>query len=160
MKIKAMNKKRTNKNILQLFKFDRVRTCAMGVSCAVYALDWRSKPLSYFGPLMYRYTMHQNSTIEPVLRDITHGYKLKKVKSREISFWRKGILKFALVLIFLLKNTSKLFSRNQNYLKAALFLPKLINSFFTFMSSETVLAKFMCFTYSVQYLFGHCLTRP
>ena len=83
-----------------------------------------------------------------------------KQSKAEISFYRKGVLKFALGLIFLLENTSKLLRRNQNYLKATLFLLKLINSYCTFKSSETKLAKFMCFTYSVQYLFGHCLTTP
>ena len=30
--------------------------------CALYALDWRSKPLSYFGPITFRYTIHLNSS--------------------------------------------------------------------------------------------------
>ena len=34
--------------------------------------------------------------------------------------------------------------------KAALYLPKWINSFYTFKLSEMLVAKFMCFGYSVQ----------
>ena len=72
-----------------------------------------SRSLHHYLPLICRYTMHQNNTIEPCLRDITHGWlnnlnSKQRYLSKEIVF-----LIFAHCLIFLLKNTSHLFSKNQ-----------------------------------------------
>ena len=60
------------------------------------------------------------------------------------------ILKYALWSYFPIEEYIKMIKQKSELSKAALYLPKLINSFYTFKSSETLVAKFMCLGYSVQ----------
>ena len=55
-------------------------------------------------------------------------------------------------LIFLSQKYIKIIKKQSELSKVTLFLPRLINNFYTFLSSETLLAEFMCFGYSVQKL--------
>ena len=63
-----------------------------------------------------------------------------------------GGLKFALQSYFSIEEYIKIIKQQSELSKATLFLPKWINSFYRFKSSETFLAEFMCFGYSVQIL--------
>ena len=60
------------------------------------------------------------------------------------------ILKYALWSYFPIEEYIKMIKQKSELSKAALYLPKCINSFYTFKPSETLVAKFMCFGYSVQ----------
>ena len=54
----------------------------------------------------------------------------------------------------------KIIKQKSDLYKLASFLTYQINSFFTFKSSELILAKLICFPTSVQNYFGRCMTRP
>ena len=55
-------------------------------------------------------------------------------------------------LIFLMQKYIKIIKKQSELSKVTLYLPKLINNFYTFLSSEPLFAEFMCFGYSVQIL--------
>ena len=63
-----------------------------------------------------------------------------------------GVLKCALRSYFSIEEYIKIIKQQSELSKATLFLPKRFNSFYIFKSSETLLAKFLCFGYSVQIL--------
>ena len=60
--------------------------------------------------------------------------------------------KICSLVLFSIEEYIKIIKQQSELSKATLFIPKRINSFYIFKSSETLHAKCMCFGYSVQIL--------
>ena len=72
----------------------------------------------------------------------------------------RGDFKICTWSYFSVQEYIKIIKQKSDLYKSASFLPYYINSFFTFKSSELMLASLICFPFSVQNYFGRCMTSP